>query len=504
MRKAGLTAAERAIPQAAAPLKAPGATDSRGVSVDGGASADDGTGADSQPGGLSKSQKKRQKERLRKEAGAEAERQREAGMPAGSSASTNAPMSVLPTSPVQFSGSAAKDALKQATRASASAAAPPVGAVSGGTMAVNLNGILKGSHAGTEAFAGKMRTLAVADVVAQAGAKEQPKAKEPKGTHEQGKKQTVVVIPQAGAVCFPLEDDEEEEAGTEQAASGTELSKKQRKKIRQRALREAQVAAARSGPVRACASPFTLAPNIAAAAAEKAAADAAAAAEEAAAEAAVVAAQTPTVYADGPGRERDIVRGTTMARKYVYINGGAGKGFVPCSEDFILRRMDSAQNEIFGAGLQRMACGDLGDLSCLSPHAQASGACAEAAKERECAAWQKEQKERLAQQAAAAAAAAWGNKMKEEAIVLGDNIGRHTAARAAGALAPAPAAASGLHAARTTDNGASSRPLTWGKSTASGSIAFYPRPCLFNFKIASSRPTVRVRLLVLKVIQVRL
>ena len=84
MRKAGLTVAERAIPQAAAPLKAPGATGSRGASVEGGASADDGKGSDSQPGGLSKSQKKRQKERLRKAAGAEAERQREAGMPAGS------------------------------------------------------------------------------------------------------------------------------------------------------------------------------------------------------------------------------------------------------------------------------------------------------------------------------------------------------------------------------------------------------------------------------------
>jgi hypothetical protein len=391
-------------------------------------------------------------------------------MPAGSSASTNAPILVLPTSLVQVSGSAAKDAPKQATSASASSTMPPVGAVSGGTMAVNGKEILKGSQAGTEAIAEKMRTLAVADFVAQARIqtpKEKLEAKEPKGTHEQGKKQTVVGIPQAGAVCFPLEDEEEEEAGTEQAASGTELSKKQRKKMRQRALREAQVAAA------------------------------AAAAEEAAAEAAVVATETPPVYADGPEREKDIVRGTTMARKYVYISGGAEKGFVPCSEDSILRRMDSAQNEIFGAGLQRMACGDLGDLSCLFPQAQASAACAEAAKERESAAWQKEQKERLAQQAAAAAAAAWGNKMREEAIVLGDKLGRHTAARAAGAPAPAPAAASVQRAARTAeiiekvqllpDSATSSRPLMWGKSSD-------PRPCLFIFKSASSRPTVRVRL----------
>ena len=316
-----------------------------------------------------------------------------------------------------------------------------------------MNG--KGSQAGTEAIAGKMRTSAVTDVVAQ------PEAKEPKGTHEQGKKKspqqvrvsgTVVVIPQAGA---DYEDDEGEETGTEQAASGTELSKKQRKKIRQRALREAQVAAA----------------------------------EKAAAEAAGVAAETPQPLADAPGRERDIVRGTTMAR--VYINGGAGEGFVPCSEDSSLRRMDSAQNEIFGAALQRIACGAPVDLSYLNPDGVTKSfvlpsTVAEAAKERESAAWQKEQKERLAQQAAAAAAAAWGNKMKEEAIVLGDNLGRHTTARAAGAPAPAPAAASGPRAACTTDRGASSRPLMWGKSITS--IAFYPRPCLCNFKSVSSRP----------------
>lgn len=146
MRRAGLTAAGCAIPQAAAPPKPPGAIDSRGASVGEGASADDVKVAGSLPGLLSKSQKKRQKERLRKEAEAGAERQGEAGMLAGSIASTTVPSYTLPASHVQLSGSDARDASRQATRAAA--ATPPVGAVSGGTMAVSHQSIVDTVHAG--------------------------------------------------------------------------------------------------------------------------------------------------------------------------------------------------------------------------------------------------------------------------------------------------------------------------------------------------------------------